>query len=488
MRQDRGSNDSNKTTIVNLVEVVRHGQRIVLPEGLTAEAAIEVLQRKQRQEEEAITMSEPIHVFPWDGAIALKKAMEQTYGVAFQESGWFGARQIGVEIGFGQTVQVPWGSFTVPGIEGKISCGVDLADGRLIFVVAAEVKRKYEEKIKELISLTRKLAADESIYRGKAFQIKFKKGNDIDRNAQPRFMDLHGVETAIFSEDLQGEIDTNILVPILYPDAVRAEGTPLKRGVLLAGGYGVGKTLLAHNIAVQATQSGWTFLYCKDPRELPDALQFMQAYQPGLVFVEDIDQATSGERSESMNEILNHLDGIATKSAEIITIMTTNDVTSINKAMLRPGRIDVLLFIDPPNPNAVGRLIRTYANGRVPATEDLAEVGKLLQGRIPAVIREVVERSKLENLRRTEGQGGPLTASDLVATAKSYIRKEERLTSMDPALADQDAAARNFGAGLGEPIAKAMAEYLQRVHGEALVPPPVKPDGHDREAAALLKQ
>src|SRR3990167_6162821 len=84
MRQDRGSNDSNKTTIVNLVEVVRHGQRIVLPEGLTAEAAIEVLQRKQRQEEEAITMSEPIHAFPWDGAIALKKAMEQTYGVAFQ--------------------------------------------------------------------------------------------------------------------------------------------------------------------------------------------------------------------------------------------------------------------------------------------------------------------------------------------------------------------------------------------------------------------
>lgn len=273
-------------------------------------------------------------------------------------------------------------------------------------------------------------------------------------------MDLRNIEPTIFSADLQREIDTNIMAPIRFPDAVRAAGTPLKRGVLMAGRYGVGKTLLSANVAKEATENGWTFLYCEDVRELPDALQFATAYQPCVIFAEDVDRVTAGDRTSELDEILNQIDGIGTKGAEILTILTTNAVEKIHPAMLRPGRIDVPLFVDPPDPDAVIQLVRMYGRDLIGEGEDLSEVGAVLQGRIPAVIREVVERSKLENISRTKGKGGKVSAEDITAAARTYLKAEERL--QPPQAADGASTMEAFGRGMGEAIAVPIAQFLQK--------------------------
>lgn len=75
--------------------------------------------------------------------------------------------------------------------------------------------------------------------------------------------------------------------------------------------------------------------------------------------------------------------------------MTTNHIERINQAMLRPGRLDAVITLLPPDKAAAERLLRIYGNGLIDAKENLDRVADELAGNIPALIREVVERSKL---------------------------------------------------------------------------------------------
>src|SRR5690606_23730038 len=101
-----------------------------------------------------------------------------------------------------------------------------------------------------------------------------------------------------------------------------------------------------------------------------------------------------------MDDILNIIDGIDTKSANIITVLTTNNLENIHPAMLRPGRLDAVIDVAPPDAEAVTRLIRLYGGETIAPDADLSSVGETLAGTIPAVIAEVVKRAKLAQLSR----------------------------------------------------------------------------------------
>ena len=70
--------------------------------------------------------------------------------------------------------------------------------------------------------------------------------------------------------------------------------------------------------------------------------------------------------------------------------------------MLRPGRLDAVIDVLPPDAEAAEKLVRLYGGQAIPETEDLTEVGQTLNGVIPAVIAEVVKRAKLAQLRLQE--------------------------------------------------------------------------------------
>jgi transitional endoplasmic reticulum ATPase len=124
-------------------------------------------------------------------------------------------------------------------------------------------------------------------------------------------------------------------------------------------------------------------------------LEFARLYGPAVVFAEDIDRVAGGERTEALDQILNTLDGASGKHEKIITVLTTNHLERINQAMLRPGRLDAVIDITPPDALACEKLARNYSRGLIPESADIMEACEYMQGRIPAFIREVVERSKL---------------------------------------------------------------------------------------------
>src|SRR3546814_9239016 len=150
-----------------------------------------------------------------------------------------------------------------------------------------------------------------------------------------------------------------------------------------------------------AVDAGVTYVYIPRADELPDAIEFAKQYQSPacVIFCEDVDRVTNGDRSVEMDDILNLLDGIDTKNNHIITVLTTNDLQSINPAMLRPGRLDAVIDVTPPDAQAVEKLLRLYGGDAIAADTNLEEAGRVLAGNIPAVIAEVGKRAKLAQLR-----------------------------------------------------------------------------------------
>lgn len=427
---------------VDVVKVHHHDGPLLLPEKMTAKAAIEVLKREMEYEAEAVKIVARIPGFVWDGALALSEAIRQQFGYSHQQSqtieGFFGSWKVPpslqtIACGVDETTLVPWGQIALPGIEGNIVTQVGKDEfGRVVLVITATTTHAHEKQIQALFALTKRLVREKSIYRGKAISIAFAKHQRDSDKDEPELYPIPVVSfmrlspnPPIFSARLERALDVAVMTPIRHTSAVRSAGIPLKRGVLLAGAYGTGKTLAAAEIARVCSASGWTFIYIQEVSELSHAIRFATAYQPAVVFAEDVDRAAGRDRDASVNTLLNTLDGIDSKATEVMVVLTSNHPEQLSPAMRRPGRIDVILEISTPDAEAVGRLIRWYSGTMVPSTEHLGDVGELLAGQIPAVIREVVERSKLAAIAR-DGIGDTLIASDLMEAA-TILLAEQRL-------------------------------------------------------------
>src|SRR5690606_12078826 len=242
-------------------------------------------------------------------------------------------------------------------------------------------------------------------------------------------MDPISPKDILLNEQTYNDIDISLFTPIRRTQLCRDNSIPLKRGVLLHGPYGTGKSMTAAATADLCKENGWTFIYLKDVTKISKAYAFAKNYQPAVIFSEDIDQVLKVEREKDrdakINQILNEIDGIDTKGLEIITVLTTNHIEKITQAALRPGRFDGVIQVDPPNQNTVEKLIRKYAGNLLAEDIDLSESSKILQGEVPALIREVVERSKLSAIRRDGDL--KMNANDILIVAKSMKNHMELL-------------------------------------------------------------
>lgn len=468
------------------VDLERKGTKIILPEEMPFNDGINWLRRWRDEEDTLVAISEDVQAYPMDGAFAFARAISQLNGFSQQvpTPGFFGSRppvMIGLSTGVDESVQVPWGRVEIPGIKGYLETSYSRAEGNMpIFVIKGEVRKGDKEKVIQLANLTRRLVKNESIYRGRAIRVRFPdEMTDFDPSISPKFLDTSKVKDKelIFSDETMQIIQTSIFTPIEHTAECRKNGIPLKRGILLEGPYGVGKTLTADVMSKLSEDNGWTFIYLQTVEDLAQAILFAKQYQPAVIFAEDVDSVVSGERRGSLNEILNTIDGIESKGTDIMVCLTTNHVERINKAMLRPGRLDAVISIRPPDAKAVEKLIRLYGRNRIGEGEPLNKVATELEGQIPALIREVVERSKLAAIHRNPSGDLHLTEADLLIAASAMKRHLELLAA--PPADDRSDMEKSMDR-LGGHIAKAV--QVGQPAKEQSLPQPVKNGSslHDR--------
>lgn len=447
---------------------IRHeGRAIVLPGDpakMPISKAIEALLRKQKDEEQLFRVHEIIDAHPFDAAVACTKAMTNLYGWASPQTEivntMFGKKlvppqMISVKTGHRDTdvVQCPLGQFMLPGVDEFIKTLITHNPrGQAVFVITGEIKKRDRHIVLELATEARRLVREESIYRGKAIRLAVDNDGCLEMNEPPTFMDVSVKDELVFDDNIQAQIDTNILVPIMHTEEARINKVPLKRGILLEGPYGTGKSLTARMTARIAEENGWTFVLLDKVQGLREALEFANRYSPAVVFAEDIDRIAA-ERTDGTNDLINTIDGVISKRAEIMTILTTNFVEKLDRVILRPGRLDAVISLRAPTDAAVERLLRVYAGKLLNSHANITEAAKELTGQIPASIRECVERAKLGMIGRHDTK---LTDADLVVAAKTM---KNHLALLKPKAEEQST---------GDRLAHCLQEVVMNGRGEKI--------------------
>lgn len=418
------------------------GKMITLPgepSKMPIADAIKHLQRKLADEEMVMNVVEIIDTYPTDGAVAFVEAMKRRYGWAspVPTPGFFGPqppvmRSIQTGPGDEDVIQVPWGRFLLPNVEGNVNTSVtfDNLDGRPMFMIHGQLKKKDHAVVKELAAITREVLKTGSIYKGKAIQLRTNDSGEVNYDVDPQFLPLDHIDRCalILNPGEGDQIQVALWTPIEHTaDCIKYQ-IPLKRGVLLEGPYGCGKTLTSSVTSKICVDNGWTFISLDDVRGLEQALLFAKRYAPAVVFAEDIDRIAE-QRDQRGNDLLNTIDGIVTKNSQVITVLTTNFVEKLDPAMLRPGRLDAVISVRAPESESVQKLVQVYARGLLEPGTDLASVGDELAGQIPATIREVAERSKLGMVNRG---ASTISADDLLIAARGMKRHLELLAKKPP--------------------------------------------------------
>lgn len=436
-------NDKVKDVTVAHVENAQITLPIINGKPMSYEDAIVWMQRKMKEEDSVVAVYHQIPCSPLDGLVAFQRVLKERYGwsMGVTHQTFFGPQppvMVGVCTGPQETdrEQVMYGSVRVPGIEGEFE--TDVSHDPPAFILSGKVKKKYEPQVKELVILIEKKLREGSIYKGQAVRVDFswdraddngrKRGYDIMNDA-PQFINPDPTleHSLVFGEKVDHALVNGLFAPIEFSEACRKNGVPLRRGILLAGPYGTGKTLTASVTATKAVRNGWTFIYLEDVRDLKRGLEFAAQYSPAVLFAEDVDRVVTGPRVAEIDEILNTLDGVNTKNGEIIAVFTTNHADQINEAMLRPGRIDVFVEVTPPDAKAAERLVTLYSRGLLEEGADLSEIGRKLDGKIPAIIREVVERAKIAAIYRLKSANieGFVTVEDILAAVNAMENHNE---------------------------------------------------------------
>lgn len=413
---------------IQSVTISHHEGPLLIPATLSLTDAVAAILQRIEALDKVIDLSETIDAFPWDGALAIRHVLKEKFG-------WIPptGSSISIETGVGKTEYIPWGAFVVPGIDATFRSGTNYKDGLMITQFSVKVKGKHEDVVRALFAEARAWIKDNSIFRGKAFEIKFL-DDDGDMLPLPtiKFLDLSKVDESklIYSKAVQELIDASLFTPIRRVRELAANGIPVKRGTLLYGKFGTGKTEAARVAGKLAVEQGMTYMYVPRTNELSHAITFAKRYQdPGvLIFAEDIDRPMSGERTYSTDAILNNLDGVGSKGSNTMIVLTTNDVDAIEPALLRPGRLDAVIEVTPPDAEAAGRLVRLYGGKSLAADISLVECGAALEGMIPAVIGEVMQRAKLTQLRLTPvGEPVKGISTDAIVLSGLGMRKQLEL-------------------------------------------------------------
>lgn len=443
------------------------GTEIVLPASphrMNYNQAIGWLTRMGEEEEKEIAVFEEVKGFPLDAAVAFSKALRRTFGWAspVPTPGFFGPKPpvaVSVQVGPHETATVFWGGFQVPNVEGMLSTNANWEEMK--FIIGGKVKAKNLPIVHALGELTRKIMAEESIYRGQAIRLNVDDDGDFNQQTPPEFIDTAPIsaDEMIFSDSLLDQVRTNLFAPIECTARCREFGIPMKRGVLLEGPFGTGKTLCAAVTAKKCVENGWTFITVGRVTALQSALMFAKMYEPCVVFVEDIDREMEGARDAEMDDILNIIDGVISKGAEIMVVLTSNNAEAINKAMLRPGRLDAVLRIDPPDSDAAEKLMRLYGRGLIAPDHRLDQAKHELAGQIPAVIRECVERAKLWAIARGV-ERLVITDEDIARAARGMRRHLELLRGP---MADNDTSPEY---ALGKAVADVVNHSLANGHAD----------------------
>ncbi|EDV50482.1 nuclear valosin-containing protein-like isoform X1 [Drosophila erecta] len=255
-------------------------------------------------------------------------------------------------------------------------------------------------------------------------------------------------------EKIREELKLAVLAPVKYPEMLERLGLTAPSGVLLCGPPGCGKTLLAKAIANEA---GINFISVKGPelmnmyvgeseRAVRACFQRARNSAPCVIFFDEFDslcpkRSDGGDGNNSgtriVNQLLTEMDGVEERKGVYI-LAATNRPDIIDPAILRPGRLDTILYVGFPEQSERTEILKaTTKNGKRPALADdvdLEEIAAQTEGYTGADLAGLVKQASMFSLRQSLNNGDT-KLDDLCVRSQHF---KEALQQLRPSVNEQD--------------------------------------------------
>jgi len=293
------------------------------------------------------------------------------------------------------------------------------------------------------------------------------------------FKDVAGID------DAEAEL-IEVVDFLRNPDRYRKVGGAIPSGVLLAGPPGTGKTLLARAVAGEADVPFFSISASEfieaivgvGASRVRDLFNQAKEAAPAIIFIDELDaigRARGGgvslgghdEREQTLNQILTEMDGF-TGAEGVIVLGATNRPEILDPALLRPGRFDRRVFVNPPDREGRRKILEVHTRS-VPLADDvdLGQVAASTPGMVGADLRNLANEAALTAARREHEK---VAAADFSDALEKIVLGTERRITLSPEERERTAYHESGHALLGmlEPGADPVRKVSIIPRGQAL--------------------
>jgi len=291
----------------------------------------------------------------------------------------------------------------------------------------------------------RALAHELNVYRGKVLSFTFTEWGSFGLEFH-RLPALSRDDLILPEADLDA-IERHTLGVAAHAEQLRDAGRHLKRGLLLFGPPGTGKTFSVMYLCSQMPGRTTILLSGQAAPTLGQAAAIARSLQPSMLVLEDVDLVAMERTRPGMGsnpllfQLLNEMDGLD-EDADVIFVLTTNRVELLEPALAaRPGRIDQAVEIRLPDAACRRRLLDRYLLGMQTEVSDLDDVIERTEGVSAAFLKELGRRAALVAAEAAPGEHLIVRDNDIVMALDDLLEHSTPiLRSMLGASPDQAAA------------------------------------------------
>ena len=322
--------------------------------------------------------------------------------------------------------------------------GIGIRHTEINLQVIAGSLRRAETALREI----RTLAADRSVFRGQVISF----GPDMlgpgIGSAPLSFLPRPAVtrDQIVLPGELLEEVERQVVGVAVHSRRLLASGQHLKRGVLLYGAPGTGKTHTVGYLLGLLPQMTVIAISGSALGRIREACSVARTLQPAIVVVEDVD-LIAGERTPRPGEhpllfqLLNEMEGL-NPADQITFLLTTNRADLLEPALAaRPGRVDLAAELPLPDADARRALLRLY-QGRLDLDDSgLDGVIERTEGVTAPFLRELLRKAALLAAEadraasapaadEASGPDGPIrvTSAQLTAALDQLLDSRSQLT------------------------------------------------------------